>query len=134
MTGITALMIFAALTLALMATYVTHRFIKILGGQPANSWTRGSGVAVPPFIERAYNAHMNCVENLPVFGAIVLGAVVLGREGVVDSLAVYVIAARVAQIATHLIGVSHWLVLVRATFYSVQLVLFACMLYGLLAG
>jgi uncharacterized MAPEG superfamily protein len=134
MTGITALMIFAALTLALMATYVNYRVLKMLGGKPADSWTRGAEITVPPFVKRAQDAHLNCVENLPVFGAIVLASFMLGRESVVDDLAIYVIAARVAQIATHLIGVNHWLVVVRATFYTVQVALFVYMLYALLAG
>jgi uncharacterized MAPEG superfamily protein len=133
MTAITALLLFAAWTLLLMFTYVGYRVANMLGGMPANSWTRGSGTAVPGIFTRAEHAHTNCVENLPVFGAIVLAAYALGEAPVVDATAVYVLAARIAQSVTHIAGVSPALVIVRATFFTIQVVLMLSMSASLLA-
>ncbi len=87
----------------------------------------------PGFVVRAQHAHMNCVENLPVFAAIVLSAYALGRPGVADGVASYVLGARLAQSSVHLIGVNHWLVFVRGTLFTIQVVLFLYMIRELLA-
>jgi uncharacterized MAPEG superfamily protein len=123
MTGMTALMLFAAWTLLLMMGYVTYRTMMVLRGSSAASWTRGSGYDVPAFVKRVENAHANCVENLPVYGAIVLGAYVLGRPGVVDATALWFLAARLGQSIVHIAGVNHVLVLIRATFYTIQVLI-----------
>lgn len=133
MTAITALLLFAAWTLALMWTYIGYRTAVVLtGSKPADSWTRDRSIAVPSFFTRAQHAHLNCLENLPVFAAIVLSAHALAKLSVVDPAAPYVILARVAQSTVHLIGVNHWLVFVRALFFTVQAVLFLYMIWGLL--
>jgi uncharacterized MAPEG superfamily protein len=106
-----------------MLGYVTYRTMMVLRGSSAATWTRGSGYDVPALVKRIENAHANCVENLPVYGAIVLGAYVLGKPGVVDATALYFLAARLGQSIVHIIGVNHVLVLVRATFYTIQVLL-----------
>lgn len=134
MTGITALLLFAAWTLLLMFIYVGYRVALVLAlKKPANSWGRGEKTDDPAFITRAQHAHLNCLENLPVFAAIVLAAVALNKTAVVDAVAMWVLYARLAQSITHLIGVSHWLVFIRANFLVVQAALFAYMIWGLLA-
>jgi len=132
MTGITALLLFAAWTLLLMLTYVTYRTAQVAQGKPADSWTRGRAAPVPSFVARAEHAHANCVENLPVLAAIVLAASALGQPAVADGAAPYVLYARLAQSGVHLFGVSHWLVQLRAVFYTVQVVLFFYMIWALL--
>jgi len=133
MSGITALLLFAAWTLVLMLTYVLYRTGLVMAGQKrADSWTRGKPTDDPGFIVRAQHAHMNCVENLPVFGAIVLSAHALGRPGVADHLGAYVLYARLAQSVVHLIGVSHTLVFVRGTLFTLQVLMFFWMLSQLL--
>jgi uncharacterized MAPEG superfamily protein len=134
MTGITALLLFAAWTLVLMLTYVGYRVALVLAmRKPANAWGRGQATDDPPFITRAHHAHLNCLENLPVFAAIVLAAVALGKAPVVDQVAVWVLAARLAQSIVHLIGTTPALVFVRANFLVVQTVLFAYLIWALLA-
>ncbi len=123
MTGITALLLFAAWTLLLMFSYVTYRTLQVARGSSAASWTRGSGYEVPALIRRMENAHANCVENLPVYGAIVLAAYVLGKPGVVDSTALWFFVARIGQSVVHIAGVNHVLVLVRAVFFTVQVLI-----------
>src|SRR6266404_5732369 len=120
MKGITALLLFAAWTLALMLTYVFYRTGLVMAGQKrADSWTRGRPTDDLGFIVRAQHAHMNCVENLPVFAAIVLAAYALGRPAIADHVAPYVLGARVAQSAVHLVGVSHWLVFIRGGLFTI---------------
>lgn len=51
---------------------------------------------------RLFRAHANCVENLPLFGSVVLVAAVLGRQGtVLDILALAYLSARVGQSISH---------------------------------
>lgn len=134
MTGITALLLFAAWTLVLMFTYVGYRVVLVLAmKKPANSWGRDDKADDPAFIVRAKHAHLNALENLPVFAAIVLAAVALGKSPVVDQVAALVLYARLAQSTVHLIGVNHWLVFIRANFLVIQAALFAYMIWGLLA-
>lgn len=133
MTGITALLLFAAWTLVLMFTYVGYRVALVLAmKKPANSWGRGQATDDPAFITRAHHAHLNALENLPVFGAIVLAGVALGKTGVIDQVAVWVLAARLAQSLVHLIGTTPALVFVRANFLVVQAALFLYMIWALL--
>jgi uncharacterized MAPEG superfamily protein len=133
MTGITALLLFALWTLVLMFVYVGYRVgLVVLGKKPANAWTRGQLTDDPPFVVRASHAHMNCVENLPIFAAIVLAAAALGKNPVVDAVAIYFIGLRVAQSVVHLIGISHWLVFVRANLFVLQVLLYFYMIWGLL--
>lgn len=134
MTGITALLWFTVWTLVLMLIYVGYRVLLVLTlKKKANSWMRGQVSDDPPFITRAQHAHLNCLENLPIFAAIVLAGVALNKNAVVDQVAMFVLYARLAQSITHLIGVSHWLVFIRANFLVVQAALFGWMIWGLLA-
>ena len=134
MTGITALLLFAVWTLVLMFVYVGYRVVLVLAmKKPANSWGRDDKTDDPAFITRAKHAHLNCLENLPVFAAIVLAAAALGKLPVVDPVAPFVLYARLAQSAVHLIGVNHWLVFIRANFLVIQALLFLYMIWGLLA-
>ena len=134
MTGITSLLLFAAWTLALMFLYVGYRVALVLAmKKPANSWGRDDKVDDPALLVRAKHAHLNALENLPVFAAIVLAAVALGKQPVVDQVAAFVLYARLAQSAVHLIGVSHWLVFIRANLLIIQAALFLYMIWGLLA-
>ena len=134
MTGITALLLFAAWTLLLMMTYIGYRVALVFTrGTPADSWTRGTVTKDPGFFTRAQHAHLNCVENLPVFAAVVLGAYALGQAPVADFAGPYVLVARLAQSTVHLIGVNHWLVMIRAGFFTVQVALLFYMIATLLA-
>ena len=48
-------------------------------------------------------AHVNCIENLPVFGLIVYCATVAGARGsLLDLLSLGVLAARIGQTTVHL--------------------------------
>jgi len=75
------------------------------------------------FYRRALQAHRNCVENLVVYGAIV---VVLSARGLdtplLDNLALAVIIARIIQSMIHVTQVqARHVVLFRFSFFFVQL-------------
>ncbi|MDB5975255.1 MAG: hypothetical protein JWR07_2015, partial [Nevskia sp.] len=106
----------------------------VINGKKADSWTRGKDTPTPGLIRRIEHAHINCLENLPLFATIVLAAAAMGKSAVTEPYAMYVLYARVAQTFIHMIGVSHWLVMLRATFWAIQLILFVVMLVGLCCG
>ena len=118
---------FAAWTLALlMATVGVYRWGLIL-------FAKAGIASFPPearegagWYQRGTRAHANCIENLPVFGAIVYLITAIGLEGpLVDSLCIATLAARIVQSCVHISHVqTNAFVAVRFSFYSVQLVSF----------
>jgi len=129
-----ALAWFAAWTLVLAFVMVNHRVYFVLTGQrKINSFTPdGSGVSA--FQQRACRAHANCYENLPVFAALILVAVTAGRSAITDSLAMIAVYCRMAQSTVHLISISQPAVMVRATFYTVQMLIMVWWAWQLLAA
>lgn len=134
MTAIQALLGFAAWTTVLVLGVFLYRGLRFVTGTPINSWPRGAKPGNDAgFVKRLEDAHANCLENLPVFAVIVLGAAAMGRLETVAVLAPWVLYARVGQSLTHLTGTGQLQVLVRATFWAVQLGLMLWMLFKLLA-
>jgi uncharacterized MAPEG superfamily protein len=128
MPGISALLLFALWTLVMMFASQGYRLSQIMTfKKPVNAFARGIPNTDPDFFVRARDAHANCLENLPIFAAIVLAAAAVSQSAVVDELAGYVLLARVAQSVSHLIGTSVVLVWVRASFFFVQVILFFVM-------
>lgn len=129
-----ALLGFAGWTVLLVATAVTYRSAMVLARRRrANDWGRGTTPEEePPLMVRLRDAHFNSAENLPVFAAIVAVAVGADKLEATDPVAMYVLAARIAQSLTHLLGTTHFHVLVRANFFFVQLGLYAYMIWALL--
>ena len=132
MTPITALIGFTAWTLLLVLIVFSYRGIRVLSGTPINAWPRGAALPDPGFVKRVTDAHANCLENLPIFAVIVLSAAALGKLPAIAVLAPYVLYARLAQSLMHLLGTNVPLVMLRVTFWSVQLVLFVLMFKDLL--
>lgn len=120
--SICALLGFTAWTLILVVSVVLYRTGLVFSfKKKANSWGRDEVTNDPAIIKRLAHAHANCVENLPVVAAIILVAAVTDQLAVTDGLACWLLAARVAQSTVHAIGVSHWLVFIRANFYFIQI-------------
>lgn len=131
MTSMTALLAFAAWTLLLIVLVLAYRSVKILSGTPANSWTRGKATEDPGWVIRLSHAHLNCLENLPIFAVLVLVAGFEGKAASIAVLASIVFYARVVQSVVHAIGTSAKLVTIRGTFWILQIILFAIMFYKL---
>lgn len=129
-----ALLGFAGWTLLLVLGVFAYRGVRFLGGTPINSWPRGvKSDADIPFATRMADAHANCLENLAVFAVIVLVAGQLpGKLELIAPLAPFVLYARIGQSLVHLSGTGKLQVLLRATFWAIQLGLFFFMLSKLL--
>ncbi len=82
----------------------------------------------PDWYKRAIRAHGNCVENLPVYGAIVLAMVVSGVVAhILDTLAVAFLIARVVQSIVHVsVPQTNAVTTARFAFFFVQ---FVCMVW-----
>jgi uncharacterized MAPEG superfamily protein len=134
MTALQALLGFTGWTLLLVTTVFLYRGVRFLTGTPINAWPRGAKPSTDPgWMKRLEDAHANCLENLPVFAALVLAAAAMGKLDAIATLAPWVFYARIGQTAAHMTGVGRLNVLVRASFWAVQLVLFFWMLIQLLA-
>ncbi len=135
MIATTAVLYYAAWTLALALLYALPRVPQVLtGAKSADAWARGNAPVDPPILVRAHHAHLNALENFPVFAGVVAMALLMSRAPVVDALAAYVFYARVAQSLIHLVGTSFILVLIRATLFLTQVALVGFMIWQLLHG
>lgn len=117
---------FAGWTLvSLIASVGIHRWSRILTRRVEISAFRApdayQGTAL---YQRAMRAHANCVENLPVYGAIVLGIVATGiGSPVLDRLALLLLGARVFHTLVHILFEQTSLVVsIRFTFFLTQVV------------
>lgn len=127
---------FALWTLGLlMFTVGAHRWSRILTGKSSIHEFPADAPSGPDWYKRATRAHLNCIENLPVFGAVVFTASAAGVKGTpLDALGVAILSARVAQTLTHVAFVqTARAVSIRFTFFSVQLVAMLVMIVVVLA-
>ena len=70
---------------------------------------------------RLNRAHLNCLENLPLFAAVVLTGAVIGADApALDRLAQVYLLARIGQSTTHIASGSDRAVTVRFTFFAIQ--------------
>jgi uncharacterized MAPEG superfamily protein len=112
----------------LMAGVGIRRWTLILGGRAQlTDFPADAPHGTVPY-RRAVRAHANCVENLPVYGAIVVVAFAAGvNTPTLDVLAVIVLGARVAQSLVHmLLNETNATVLARFLFFLAQIV---CMVW-----
>ena len=123
---VAALLAFALWTITLLAfTIGVLRWTLIFSGRAELKSFPGDEPHGSPFYRRATRAHAHCVENLPVFGAIVFAAEASGAHSpALDALAVIVVAARICQSGAHLSSGANLAIGVRFSFLMVQLAAF----------
>jgi uncharacterized MAPEG superfamily protein len=118
---------FAAWTIVLLASTIgMYRWTQIFAGRaPVNGFPADQPEGAD-WYKRSMRAHANCIENLPVFGAIVLALHVSAAGGpVADFASIAVLAARVMQSLVHVsLPQTSSVVAVRFSFLLVQLVCF----------
>jgi uncharacterized MAPEG superfamily protein len=119
-----ALLGFALWTLAILTVTVgIYRWSHILTGRARINEFPADAPTGADWYKRGTRAHANCIENLPVFGAIVVTAPPTVANPLVDALAIGFLCARVVQSTTHMAFKETALtVSVRFSFYCVQLV------------
>jgi uncharacterized MAPEG superfamily protein len=124
------LLAFAGWTLATLFVSVgVYRFSLILTGRARIADFRADAVEGSDFYKRAMRAHANCVENLPVYAAVVVAARAAGLDDpTLDVLACTFMGARVVHTLVHLSFVqTHRVADVRFSFFAVQFVCMAWM-------
>ena len=87
---------------------------------PANGFTPDNS-NLSPFMQRLARAHANCLEGLPIFGGLMLVALVSSRAPVTDPLAFVLLGARVVQSSIHLTSLSSAAVTLRFSAFAVQM-------------
>src|SRR5512147_283613 len=116
---------FAAWTvLLLMATVGVYSWSRILTGRVEIRNFRADQVGGDDWYKRAMRAHANCVENLPVFGAIVF-ALYVGNVtgGLVNVLAIAILIARMLQSLVHVCFVqTNTMASIRFAFFAAQII------------
>lgn len=127
-----ALLLYAAWMLLLLGGIATLRGgLTVSGKRTANSFAV-SGDDVSPFSARLCRAHANCYENLPVFGSIVLVAILTGNTCITEPLALWATAGRICQSMVHLISTGNLAVQIRFAFLFAQLIIQAWWLVHLI--
>ncbi|HVP84114.1 MAG TPA: MAPEG family protein [Rhizomicrobium sp.] len=119
------LLAFACWTLLVLLVGVgMRRWLLIFQGRAALTSFPGDTPHGSAAYRRAMRAHANCVENLPVFGAIVLvGAFSQRITPMMDMLAVAFMAARIIQTSIHMaLPESNTTIAVRFSFFLIQIV------------
>jgi uncharacterized MAPEG superfamily protein len=132
--SILALVCFATWTILMAFVMVNHRVFYVLSGRRKINTFTPDGAAVSAFQARACRAHANCYENLPVFASLVLGAAIAGRGAVTDPWAMFAVDARIIQSTVHLISTSEIAVMIRATFWTIQMLIMVFWAWRLLLG
>lgn len=125
---------FIAWTLSLLVLMELIRAKLVLTKEvPANGFVPDNA-NLSPFMQRLARAHANGLEGLPIFGGLMLVALVTERTAVTDPLALVLLGARIVQSLIHLASVSAAAVTLRFAAFAVQLAIGIVWAAGLLAG
>ena len=82
-------------------------------------------------MQRLARAHANCVEGLPIFGGLLILALVTSNANITDQLALVFLGARVLQSTIHLVSLSPTAVTLRFGAFALQMAIAVYWLYGL---
>ena len=116
-----ALLAFTCWALALLVLMEAIRSKLVLTGEmPANGFNPENS-NLSPFMQRLARAHANCLEGLPIFGGLMVVAILAGKASLTDPLAYTLVAARVAQSTIHLASTSSVAVTARFGAFAVQM-------------
>jgi len=116
-----ALVGFISWTLFLLIVMeVMRTWLVLVKKFPANEFkTDNSNLG--PFLQRLARAHANCLEGLPIFGGLLIIALITDQTSITDPLCYLFLVARIAQSLAHLASLSVTAVNVRFMFFSAQL-------------
>jgi len=116
---------FTAWTLTILSVGVgAYRWSLILAGRASVAEWRADLPQGADWYQRAMRARMNCVKNLPVYGAIVVALTVVGlRSPFVDGLSEAMLAAWIGQTSIHVaLRQTNAVVSVRFALFPIQLI------------
>ena len=125
---------FIAWTLALLVLMEGIRCALVARGTIPPNGFRPDNSNLSPFMQRLARAHANCLEGLPLFGGLMLVALVTDRSAVTDPLAMVLLGARIVQSGIHLASLSVVAVNLRFAAFLVQTGIGVWWAWRLLAG
>lgn len=88
---------------------------------------------LPPFMQRLARAHANCIESFPIIGGLLVVALLTNRAGVTDTLAPWLLLARMLQSSIHLLSTSVLAANLRFLAFAVQVTIAVYWLWALVA-
>jgi uncharacterized MAPEG superfamily protein len=110
---------------ALRTRYVVTKAVAANQFRPDNS-------NLSPFMQRLARAHANCVESLPIFGILLIAALLTNQAGITNPLAPWLLAARLIQSCVHLASLSVAAVNVRFVAFAAQIAIAVYWAFALL--
>lgn len=132
--SVLAFSIFIAWTLLLLLLMEAGRSFLVIGRKKRSNEFQPDNANLSPFMQRLARAHANCLEGFPIFGGLLLLAIVTDRQYITDPLAYWLVAARVAQSMVHLSSLSVLAVNVRFAFFIVQIFIAVWWVWSLVVG
>jgi len=132
-TSALVLVAFIGWALALLILMEASRVWLVASGRIAANAFTPDNAGLSPFMQRLARAHANCIEGLPIFGGLLIAAIVTGKTGVTDPLAYWLLGARLVQSVTHLVSISVPAVNLRFAAFVLQMAIAAYWTLGLLA-
>lgn len=120
-TSALVLALFIAWTLLLLVVMEVIRSHLVVTGRTRSNAFDPENSNLSPFMQRLARAHANCLEGLPVFGGLLVVALITGRSDVTDPLAPWLLGARIVQSGIHLASTSVAAVNARFTAFAVQM-------------
>src|SRR5215216_3568288 len=98
------LLAFAVWTLlTLFGSVGVYRWSRILTGRASIAEWQADMPQGSEWYRRAMRAHMNCGENLPIFGALVVALMATGLQSPsIDAFSVTFLVARIGQTVVHI--------------------------------
>jgi len=124
---------FIAWALLLLVLMEIIRTALVASGKVAAHGFAPDNAGLSPFMQRLARAHANCLEGLPIFGGLLLVALVTGHTSITDPLAYWFLGARLFQSLVHLVSVSAQAVSIRFTAFAVQMAIGLVWAFKLLA-
>ena len=125
---------FASWALLLLIMMEAIRSWLVMSRQVAANQFQPGNENLSPFMQRLARAHLNCIEGLAMFGGLMVVALVTGKSGLTDGLALWFLLARLVQSCCHLASLSVAAVTLRFAAFAVQLVIGAIWAVRLLAA
>lgn len=117
------LVIYALLTAGLVGVVFAYRTtLVLLRRTSANSWPRSQPKTEPLLVQRAHDAHKNCVETFPLY---LVASLVLASDSSIlldwGWCISWLVGMRVFQSAIHVAGTQPTMVFLRGLLYAGQL-------------
>ena len=122
-----ALLGLATWAIVMTVVLLVVRFKYVKGGKSLNSFDH-EGRDVDALGYRVTRAHGNTIENLAIPASFLLYALATSQTAITEGLAAWVMWSRVGQSIAHMISTAVPFVLIRATLFTVQIVV--CLIWS----